>query len=101
MPTVNAASLREEFEACQAKFQQLCQQGKVSPECEILVDSLLMLMRLMMTVFLEKTTRKGSKNSSLPSSRTSPDETASGKSGTRGKGPDPKIDNNAHTCNVS
>ena len=101
MPTVNAASLREEFEACRAKFQQLCQQGKISPESKVLFDSLLTLMRLLMTVFLEKTTRKGSKNSSLPSSRTAPDETASGKSGTRGKGPDPKVHDNAHTRKVT
>ena len=101
MPTVNTASLREEFEACQAKFHRLCQQDKVSPECEVLFDGLLMLMRLMMTVLMEKTTRKGSKNSSLPSSRTSPDETATGKSGTRGKGPDAKIHDNAHTRKVT
>ena len=98
---MSAVSPRVEFEACRAKFRQFCQQGKVNPECAVLFDGLLMMTRLMMTVFLEKTTRKGSKNSSLPSSRTSPDETASGKSGTRGKGPDPKVHDNAHTRNVT
>lgn len=101
MPTVNTASLREEFEAYQAKFRRLCEQGKVSQECEVLFDGLLMLMRLMLTVFMEKTTRKGSTNSSLPSSRTSPDETAVGKSGAKGKGPDQKIHDNAHTRKVT
>ena len=101
MPTVNTASLREEFEAYQAKFRRLCEQGKVSQECEVLFDGLLMLMRLMLTVFMEKTTRKGSTNSSLPSSRTSPDETAAGKSGAKGKGPDQKIHDNAHTRKVT
>ena len=61
MPTVNRASLREEFEGCQESFRKLCRQGKVSPECEVLFDGLLMLMRLMLTVFKEKTTRKASR----------------------------------------
>ena len=101
MPSVNPASLRAEFEVCRAKFPQLCEQGRVSPEFEVLFDGLLMLMRLMLTVFLGKTTRKGTKNSSLPGSRTSPDETAAGKSGARSKGPDPKIHDNAHTRKVA
>ena len=82
---VNAASLRDEFEACQTSFQDLCQKGKVSPECEVLFKGMLLLMRLMLTVFMEKTTRKGSKNSSLPPSQTDKDETAQ-RAGKSGKG---------------
>ena len=87
MPRANTTSLRKEFEAYQAKFRRLCERGKVSQKCEVLFDGLRMLMRRMLTVFREKTTRKGSTNSGLPRSRTSPDETAAGKSGARGKGP--------------
>ena len=96
MATVNQASLREEFEACRASFQRLRREDKVTPECELLIDSLLILMRMMMTVFLEKTTRKGSTNSGLPSSRIPPDETAAGKRGTKGKGPNQKVHDNAN-----
>ena len=61
----------------------------------------MLLVQLLLTLLKEKTTRKGSKNSGLPSSQTSRDETASGKSGTKGKGPDPKIHDNAHIRKVT
>ena len=79
----------------QQRFHDLGEQGKVSPECETLVSGLLMLMELILTVFMEKTTRKGSRNLGLPSSQTPPDETAMGKTGAKGKGQDPKVHDNA------
>ena len=69
MGTVNRIALREEFDAHQEQFRDLCRAGKVSSECEVLFNALLMLMRLMMTVFLEQTTRKTPVNAGLPSSR--------------------------------
>ena len=88
MPTVNKVSLREEFDACQERFQDLRKQGEVSPECEVLLSGMLMLTQLMLTLVMEKTTRKGSMNSSLPRSQTRPDETATDRPGTKGKGPE-------------
>lgn len=104
MPTVNKVSLREEFDACRERFHSLREQGKVSPECEVLFSGLLMLMQLMqlmLTVFMEKATRKGSRNSGLPSSQTPPDETATGRPGTKGKGPDPKVHDSASVRKVT
>lgn len=101
MPTVNRVSVREEFDAFRERFHDLREQGKVSPECEVLFSGLLMLMQLMLTVFMEKTTRKGSGNSGLPSSQTPPDETATGKTGTKGKGQDPKVHDNASVREVT
>ena len=50
------------------------------------MSSMLMIMELILSIFLEKSTPKQSKNSSLPPSQTPPDETALGQSTTRGKG---------------
>ena len=101
MSTVNKASLREEFEAYQTRFRALCEQGKVSPECQVLFDGLLVLMRLMITVFMEKLTRKGSKNSGLPSSQTPPDDTAAPDRRSKGKGPKLQTHDNASVRSVT
>ena len=85
MARVNKASLRTEFEALKARFESLCADGQMTPEGRALVDALLMLFELLMAVFMEKTTPKGSQNSGLPSSQTGADETA--RPGARGKGP--------------
>lgn len=87
MAAVNKVSLRAEFEAYQTHFKQLCREGKVNAECKVLFNMLLGLMQLMMAVFLEKTTPKGTQNSGLPSSQTEPDETARARPGKKGKGP--------------
>lgn len=75
MPTVNKESLRNEFDALKAQFSDLRASGKVSSESQALISTLLMLMELMVAVFLEKSTKKTSKNSSLPPSQTDADET--------------------------
>ena len=85
MATVNKASLRTEFAALKARFATLCADGKMTPESRALIEALLMLMQLLLAVFLEKTTPKGTRNSGLPSSQTDPDETAH--PGAKGKGP--------------
>ena len=87
MATVNKASLRSEFDALKGRFEDLCAQGKMSAESRALFDALLMLFQLLMAVFMEKNTPKGSRNSGLPSSRTGADETARGRPGAKGKGP--------------
>ncbi|MCZ0937537.1 MAG: IS66 family transposase [Caldilineaceae bacterium] len=87
MATVNKVALRAEFEAYQTHFKQLCRDGKVSAECETLFNGMLLLFELLLAVFLEKTTPKGTHNSGLPSSQTDPDETARRRPGKKGKGP--------------
>lgn len=99
MPTVNRVSLCEEFDVFRERFHDLCEQGRVSPEYEALFSGL--LMPLMLTVFMEKTKRKGSWNSGLPISQTPPNETALGKIGAKGKGQDPKVHNNASVREVN
>ena len=87
MAAVNKASLRTEFEAIKARFTSLCANGKLGPEGRALIESMLLLFELLLAVFLEKATPKGTHNSGLPSSRTDPDETARRRPGKKGKGP--------------
>ncbi len=76
MATVNAASLRDEFEGAKARIEALRAHGKMSAEVDAVVGLLVTLLGILITVLLERTTRKNSKNSSLPPSQTDKDETA-------------------------
>jgi len=84
--SVNKQSLREEFDALEGRFEQLVADGKMSGESRALVEALLMLLKLLMAVFMEKHTPKTRANSGLPSSRSPKDESAIGRPGTHGKG---------------
>ena len=86
MATVNKQSLREEFDTLKARFEQLCAAGKMSEDSRTLFQTLLMLFELLMAVFMEKRTTKDNGNSSLPSSQTEKDDTATTRSGAKGKG---------------
>ena len=83
---MNKTSIREEIERLKQEFEQLCSAGKVSPEIRALMNSMLIIVELILAIFLEKKTRKNSKNSSLPPSQTPKDETAKQHSESKGKG---------------
>ncbi len=76
MATVNAASLRGEFEGAKARVAALRRDGRVSGEVDAVVGVLPALLGLLVAVFLERTTRKTSANSSLPPSQMDGDGTA-------------------------
>jgi len=84
MPTVNKQSLRHEFDQIKVRFDSLSTEGKISPEASALIQAMIMLFELLIAVFMEKTTRKNNRNSSIPSSQTEKDTTAV--TGTNGKG---------------
>jgi len=83
MSSVNKQSLRQEFDQLKAKFDGLSNDGKISMEAAALFQAMIMLFELLITVFMEKTTRKNSRNSSIPPSQTNKDTTSTG---TNGKG---------------
>ncbi len=87
MATVNRASLRSELDTLKARFEALCADGAMSAESRALVEALLMLFQVLMAVFMEKNTPKGSRTSGLPSSRTESDETARTRPGATSTGP--------------
>lgn len=86
MASVNKQSLREEFEGLKGRFAQLSSDGKITAESRALIEALLLLLRMLMAVFMEKNTPKNSTNSSKPSSQMPKDETALTRAGTHGKG---------------
>lgn len=85
MATVNTTSIREEVARVKEEFSHLSDQGQLSPESRALFRSLLMIVNLLVTIFMEKNTRKNRRNSSLPPSQTSADS-SSRKPGSQGKG---------------
>jgi transposase len=87
MPSVNKASLHEEFETLKARFEDLCAKGKMGQESRALFQAMLMLFELLRAVFMEKRTPKNSRNSGLPPSQTGKDHTTP-QPGAKSKGPE-------------
>ncbi len=85
MSTVNKLSLMEEVERLKNEFDHLAKDKKINSETRMLFQSMLMLINLLVSIFLEKTTKKTSKNSSIPPSQTGKDESST-QPGTKGKG---------------
>ena len=75
MGSVNSASLRDEFDAYKADIASLRKEGKITKEVGVVLTGLCSLVEVLIAVFLEKTTKKTSKNSSIPPSQTGKDET--------------------------
>ncbi len=94
MSSVNKASLRDEFDTLKSQFKSLSNDGQMTVESRALFQAMLMLFEVLMVVFMEKNTRKGNRNSSIPSSQTSPDSSASEQPGGNSKG----LPQNNHSC---
>ena len=75
MSTVNGASLRDEFDAYKADIASLRKEGKITKKADEVIGGLCRLLEIMNAIFLEKETKKTSKNSSIPPSQTGKDET--------------------------
>jgi transposase len=83
--SVNTTSVREEIARIEQDLTHLGEQGKLSDESRVLIRSLLMIVNMLVAVFMEKSTRKTSKNSSIPPSQTGKDTSATA-SGSNSKG---------------
>lgn len=86
MSSVNTNSVREEVERLKSDFDRLSANKKINNETLVLVQGLITVINLLIAVFLEKTTKKNNKNSSVPSSQTEKDESSTTKKGSKGKG---------------
>ena len=73
MASVNSAFLRDEFDGYKADIDSLRKEGKISKEADVVIGGLCHLSRILIAIFLEKTTKKTSKNSSIPPSQTDKD----------------------------
>ena len=76
MATVNKQSLREEIDRLQSDFDRLSRKKKIAPEIKALIFGLMTLVKIMLAIFLEKTTKKNSRNSSIPPSQTEKDNSS-------------------------
>lgn len=76
MAFIDQESVRQQIDSLQKEFQSLCDAGKVAQETKTIIKSLLVIVQLFMAIFMEKNTKKTNNNSSIPSSQTVKDETA-------------------------
>jgi transposase len=87
MASINQQSVREELDRIKSDFTRLNIEGKINSETQVLVNSLLVLINLLVAIFMEKITKKNNKNSSISSSQTDKDESdLNSNSKTNGKG---------------
>lgn len=79
MANIDKISARKQIDAIKTEFEQLRDQGKVAPEVHALMNSMLLIIDLILSIFQERLTPKTNKNAGIPSSQTAkPDETAPG-----------------------
>ena len=86
MASIDKNTVRNEVNRIKSDFDALCNDGKISNDIKLLMSSLLMVVDLILSIFLEKKTKKDSNNSSIPSSQTDEDNTALPQTGSKGKG---------------
>lgn len=86
MAVMDKKSVRDEFDRLKSDFSKLSSGKKVAPEIKTLVNGLFILMEVILSIFLEKQTKKTNKNSSKPLSQTEKDESSLPNKGSKGKG---------------
>ncbi|MFQ5589480.1 MAG: IS66 family transposase [Nitrospiria bacterium] len=86
MASIDKTSVRNEVGRLKSDFGRLCSEDRVSNEIKVLMDSMFMIVELMLSIFLERSTKKDSRNSSKPSSQTEKDDSSLSHPGSKGKG---------------
>jgi len=86
MANLDKSTVRNEVSRLKDDFEQLCADGKINSESKVLMNSMLMIIELILSIFLERSTKKDNQNSSKPSSQTEKDESALDHQGSHGKG---------------
>ena len=86
MASVDNTSVRNEVGRLRADFEQLCTEGNITHEVKVLMTSRFMIIELMLSIFLERSTQKDHKNSSKPSSQTDKDDSSLSYRGSNGRG---------------
>jgi len=97
MGSINKTSVREEVDRLKKEFGQLNLKRKIPKECLVLIKSMFVIIELIVAIFLERSTKKNSKNSNIPSSQTDKDESALEHLGSNSKG---NNENNATANNI-
>lgn len=89
MASLDKTSVRNQVEKVKNDFDQLRLDGKVTPEVQAIMSSMLMIIELILAIFLERTTKKNSANSSIPPSQTEKDNSSLTDQGSKDKGKRP------------
>ena len=76
MASIDKQTIRAEFYKIKAGFDEQVKSGKVSTEIATLVNTLMILFNIVLSIFMEKNTKKTSANSSIPPSQTTPDDSS-------------------------
>lgn len=99
MSSIHKESVRDEFDRIKNEFKKLSSDKKIPPESLLLFKSMMALIELVLAIFLEKATKKNSKNSSKPSSQTEKDDSSITQTGSNSKGKK-ESKSNSSNCNV-
>lgn len=86
MASLDKISVRGQVEKVKNDFELLRRDGKVTPEVQAIMSSMLMIIELILAIFLERTTKKNSTNSSIPPSQTDKDNSSLTDQGCKDKG---------------
>ena len=86
MASLDKTSVRGQVEKVKKDFEQLRSDGKVTPEVQAIMSSMLMIIELILSIFMERITKKNSTNSSIPPSQTDKDNSSLADSGSKDKG---------------
>jgi hypothetical protein len=86
MASLDKTSVRVQVEKLKSDFEQLRLDGKVTVEIQAIMGSMLMIVELILAIFLERTTKKNSGNSSIPPSQTDKDNSSLTDTGSNDKG---------------
>jgi transposase len=95
--SLDKTSVRDEVSRLKKDFDRLGSEGKLSSESQAIMNSLFMIVELILAIFLERSTKKDSSNSSKPSSQTPKDESALSHPGSNGKGKSENKDQASNT----
>ena len=86
MASLDKTSVRDEVGRLKVDFDKLCAEGKITSESKVLMNSLFMILELVLSIFLERKTKKDNNNSSKPSSQTEKDDSSLSQHGSKRKG---------------
>ena len=75
--SIDKTSIRKQLDDLKASFEQQVQSNTVAKDTVFLFNSLFALIDIILAVFMERQTKKNSRNSSIPPSQTEPDESSS------------------------
>ena len=75
--SIDKTSIRKQLDDLKASFEQQVQSATVSNDTIFLFNSLFALIDIILAVFMERKTKKNSRNSSIPPSQTEPDKSSS------------------------